>query len=698
MIEAEQSAFFIADTFNDSLARLTAGEQKAVKTTAFDLQLNPANPGMKFHRVERAQDPDFWSVRVSRDIRIIVHRQGENMVLCYVGHHDHAYRWAQRRKLEIHPMTGAAQLVEVRETVREIEVRRYVDAGPGEPETAKAREKIFSDIPQDKLFGYGVPEEWVNEVREADEDSILEIAEHLPSEAAEALLNLAVGKQPEPSTPPAPAGPFEHPDAQRRFRLVTDIDELRQALDYPWEKWTIFLHPAQRKIVEKTYNGPARVSGSAGTGKTIVALHRAVFLAKHTPSARILLTTFSAPLARALNQKLKILLHSTPRLKEQIEVMALDELGLRLYRLHFGKAQLAGRDELFEIAQEAAESASALSFSLEFVIDEWKRVVDAWQVDSWEQYRGIRRLGRRKRLSEGQRKELWQIFSRINKELSERGLVTWNTIYGKLAGMVKEKGVRPFDFAVVDEAQDISVSQLMFLSTLGASRKDSLFFAGDIGQRIFQQPFSWKTLGVDIRGRSHILRINYRTSHQIRIYADRLLPPEVSDVDGNREDRTGTVSVFNGPEPQIVMAEDEEAEKAAVARWLGGIAAKGTAPEETGIFVRSEMEIPRALKAVEAAGFLSNVLDEQIKIEKGHVSVGTMHLAKGLEFKAVAVMACDEEIIPLESRIEAVADENELEEVYASERHLLYVACTRARDSLIISGVEPGSEFIEDML
>ena len=202
---------------------------------------------------------------------------------------------------------------------------------------------------------------------------------------------------------------------------------------------------------------------------------------------------------------------------------------------------------------------------------------------------------------------------------------------------------------------------------------------------------------MDIRGRSRTLRVNYRTSHQIRTQADRLLGPEVSDADGNREDRTDTVSVFNGPPPSIAVHPDEEAETQAVSTWLAARAAEGESPETVGVFVRSRSELPRAVRAVERAGLHAGLMDERGSVPAGHVSVGTMHLAKGLEFGTVVVMACDDEVIPLQERIEAIGDEADLREVYETERHLLYVACTRARDHLLVTGVEPGSEFLEDL-
>ena len=211
-------------------------------------------------------------------------------------------------------------------------------------------------------------------------------------------------------------------------------------------------------------------------------------------------------------------------------------------------------------------------------------------------------------------------------------------------------------------------------------------------------PYSWKTLGVDIRGRSHTLRINYRTSHQIRMQADRLLGPEFSDVDGNIEKRRGTISVFNGPKPTVTILNTREDEIETVGKWLSDRMKDGVLLHEIGVFVRSENQLTRSRAAVENAGLQFKILDEKAETTSGHVSISTMHLVKGLEFRAVAVMACDDEVVPLQVRIETVADAADLDEVYNTERHLLYVACTRAREDLHVTGVSPASEFLDDLL
>lgn len=699
--------FLVADTFTDSLGRLTTDEQKAVKTTAFDLQLNPAHPSHQLHRLDKARDRRFWSVRASSDIRLILHRDDQSLVLCYVGHHDDAYTWAERRKLDVHPTTGAAQFVEIRERVQEVVVPVYVPAPAPVPTPQPC---LFAHLTDADLLGYGVPPEWVADVKAATDTTLLDVAAHLPAEAAEALLVLATGGRPgaqadadtpPPSpvvTPAPPSDPFTHPDAQRRFRLITTHEALQDALDAPWDKWTIFLHPDQRELVDRSFTGPARIGGSAGTGKTVVALHRAVSLTRRQPDARVLLATFSDPLAEALRQRVRRLLQSEPRLAERLEVAALHAVAVRQYRALIGHAPaFASPADVDTLLAQAAAAVPGHGKPLVFLRAEWDHIIDAWQIHDWEGYRTARRLGRQTQLSEAQRRTVWPVFAHVQEALAARALLTVPGFYAALAQAVATARTRPYDFLVVDEAQDLSVAQLRWLAAIGAGRPESLFFAGDIGQRIFQQPFSWLALGVDVRGRSRTLRVNYRTSHQIRAAADRLLEPVMTDVDGQKDDRSHTVSVFSGPTPVVTACADQDAEKTTVSQWLRDAVAGGVAPHEIGVFVRSDAEIARAQEAVAAAGLSDQRLEATTVSRSGAVSVSTMHLAKGLEFRAVAVMACDEDVLPHMERLDAVGDPGEMKATYDTERQLLYVACTRARDMLLVTGVIPVSEFFADV-
>ena len=714
-----------ASTFADALDKLAHSEQKQVKITTVDLMMNLKGAGLSLERINRAADTDMWSARVSRDLRIILKRDGEDLVLAYVGHHDDAYAWAERRKIERHERTGAMQIVEVIERKTEGKSFDWTSGVATQQPASADQVQPFWSLSDDDMLDVGVPRDWLQPVREMVEDELDRLFDHLPAEAAEALYDYATGGRLEnhvrkhlggvealsahsysisrssssssmgfmvsgasSKIETARVSGFAHPDAQRRFRVVESIEELTAALDAPFEKWAVFLHPAQRGLVERSVSGATRVTGSAGTGKTIVALHRAVHLAQQDEAARVLLTTFSQPLADALERKLAILTEATPDLRKRIAVRTLDDAAITIYTDRIDAPTIANDNVIGKLVDEAIASGLGTGLTRDFLLEEWIELVDAWGVESSESYADIPRTGRRTRLGPKQREAAWDVFAHVRWALKAGNLTTQAEIYRQISNLIGNKAALGFSHIVVDEAQDLTVAQVRFLGEFAKQRREAVFLAGDIGQRIFRLPFSWTKLGLDIRGRSHSLKVNYRTSHQIRSMADRLLPPSITDLDGVEEGRRGTVSVFDGPEPHLVFALDEHEECELVAIWIKECVASGMEPSEIGILVRSQQQISRAQSAV----FLSG-LDQECRV----IPVVTMHDAKGLEFRAVAVMACDEDVLPDRTRLSGIGDVAELEAAYETERHLLYVACTRARDRLLVSCVAPGSEFLDDI-
>ena len=679
-----------ASTFADALAKLTHQEQKQVKITTVDLMMDPKGTGLSLERLTRAGDEKVWSARVSRDLRIILRRDGDDNLLAYVGHHNDAYRWAERRKFIPHERSGAMQIVEVIEGQQRAEPEHGDHSGA--KETAEDAVQPFWSLTDDQLLDVGVPREWLNQVQEMPEAEIDTLFDRLPAEAAEALYDFATGGKLEDHivTPAEPgADPYAHPDAQRRFRVFDNVDELKAALDAPFEKWAVFLHPAQRELVRRKVTGPTRVTGSAGTGKTIVALHRAVHLAEQSEIARVLLTTFSQELEKALGAKLEIQTQAVPELRERVTVRPIDEAAVELYCEQFGEPDLVEHGQIRKLIEEAVSAGLGADLTPQFLLEEWQELVDAWGVTDPESYATLPRIGRRTRLGPKQREAAWAVFDHVRTRMAEHGWVTRAMVYDQLTGWLEDGGIIPFEHVVVDEAQDLTVAQVRFLAAVGKGRDDALFLAGDIGQRIFRLPFSWAKLGLDIRGRSHSLRVNYRTSHQIRAMADRLLPPAITDLDGVEEGRRGTVSIFDGPPPEVHLFEDSDAEGDFVSGWLQRCIMSGIPSHQIALLVRSHNQLDRARKAAEDAVAASAVSEAPV--------VTVMHDAKGLEFRAVAVMACDEDVIPDPARLASIGDVAEMESIYETERHLLYVACTRARDQLLVSGVAPGSEFLDDI-
>ena len=323
-------------------------------------------------------------------------------------------------------------------------------------------------------------------------------------------------------------------------------------------------------------------------------------------------------------------------------------------------------------------------FSDRFLLSEWTNVIDAWGIASSEAYATVQRMGRKSRLGPNQRERLWPVFEAVRVALVDERYTTWAQVFTGLADVIAGRSRKPFDHIILDEAQDLAPAELRFFAALAPPGPDALFLAGDMGQRIFQHPFSWASLGVEVRGRSHTLKVCYRTSQQIRQAADHLLPPVLRDVDGLEDERRGIVSVFDGPAPCVetfaTAADETVAVGTAVEAWLSD----GIAAHEIGIFVRTPDLVTRArsaLKGIEGAAT---------------ITTAPMNLAKGLEFRAVSVMACDQGILPLDERVADAADEAELNEIYETERRLLYVACTRAREHLLLTGVRPASEYLDD--
>lgn len=675
--------FLIADTFMKSLARLSREDQALVKQAAFEFQAAPANPGFRFHKLERAKDPRFWSFRPERDIRIIVHRDGANsLMLCYADHHEEAYRWAERRTLEVHPTTGAAQFVEVQERVEEV-VRRVVrDQEP----------PIFERFERDYLLRLGVPSEWVDALRTVGESAFMDIAHELPAEAAERLLELAAGKAVPLPTEPRPSDPFAHPDAQRRFRSLETQHELQAALDAPWDAWTVFLHPTQRGLVERRFGGPARVTGGAGTGKTVVGLHRAAHLARHNPDARVLLTTFSRALATRLEHSLQVLMGQDAA-RERIVVRHLHAVAAELALGSTRSFEPASEEDIATSLEVALRGRANDWLNMAFARSEWTNVVDAHGITTWEQYKAVPRKGRGVPLSAKRRALAWGVLEAMLAELDRRGLSTFNLLCSRAAAQVE--GAPPYRHIVVDECQDFGPAELRLVRTLCPEQDDDLFFCGDEGQRIYKGRASWLSLGIDVRGRSSRLRLNYRTTEQIRRQADRLLPGPISDGDGASEAHD-TVSLLNGPMPELAGRDSAAAESSALADWLSARRAEGLALHEIAVFARTHKLLEdRIVPALGAANLRYQTLDAEGVPVPDQVVTGTLHAAKGLEFRAVAVAGCDRDQVPLRSVARRMGDDADREDFIEHERHLLYVGLTRAREHLLVSWTGAECEWLE---
>lgn len=672
--------------FFRSLSKLTAQEQVLVNAKVADFMRNPEAAGHRLHKL-KAKEKRFHSLSPNMDLRIIVLRDGARFLLVYVDHHDDAYDWASAREFEQHPVTGSGQIIELDTVIKEV-VKEQITYVAREVELPP----LFIDEEDEYLLSLGLPARFLEYVRQVgDEDQLLSLCERLPQEAAEALLNLAAGERPEAAAPTPDADPFETPDAKRRFWVFTDEEELQRALDAPWVQWTTFLHPSQRDAVERNFNGPARISGSAGTGKSVVAMHRAAHLAKASSGGRLFLTTFNKALAYRLSEGMNLLLGTTSEARGRVTVTNLHAYAVEVLSEASIRVSVA-KDEDVKAWIAACRGDLDDRWSDAFLFSEWEAVVDYWGIRTFVDYRAIPRSGRGKPLNPRERKTIWPVFEGIRAQMEKTGQMTWGDVSECAADRLTEQGLYPFRHVVVDEAQDLGPRELGFVKRLAPEGPRSLFFVGDIGQRIYRWPFSWKQVGIDIRGRARRLTVNYRTSQQIRRFADHMLPDSIDSPDGT-EDRA-TISLLTGPDPEIASCVTVEEEQETLRAWVSGLIERGVPSAEIAVLARTGASHKRTTEPVLSELDIHAAKLTETDLVSDTMPVGTFHGSKGLEFRAVAVIGCDEDRVPLKSAISRENGDDAKAIALERERHLLYVACTRARESLLVTHVGVPSKFI----
>jgi Txe/YoeB family toxin of Txe-Axe toxin-antitoxin module len=680
-----QTQIILADTLLDSLSDLEKDERLRVLDFIDELRRSAKSTGLSLERLNNTRSKNLWSGRISQELRAILYQDGDTWAILHAGHHDPAYRWAERRDIGRNRVTGAFQIVETIETVRTIE-REIVVEPSARP--------LFAGHDDAYLLSLGVPETWLPTLRKlTGGDQLLDLAPHFPPDVHDRLLRLADG---ELVTPPAPV--IERPLVEgvdsRRFFVLEDDALLRAALDAPLDRWIAFLHPTQRRLVTASFTGPAKVSGSAGTGKTVVALHRARHLARQ--GKRVLLTSYVRTLCGNLERNLRLLCTDDERRK--ITVSTVHAQALALARHQLPALQPARDEDIDELLRELAP-VHAPGFDRDFVTAEWRNVIVPQGLTAWPEYRAAQRTGRGKAISVRDRKTLWTTFEALRERLLARNQLDWAAICHRATDALTNGSIRsPFDAILVDEVQDLSVPELRLIKALAGTNLGELVLFGDTGQRIYAGGFSLGALGIDVRGRSTVLRINYRTTEQIRRAADRLLGDTSDDMDDGSESRKGTRSILRGPPPslQAFAGPDEEA-AAAVAHlraWIAG----GLRPETIAVFARTNREVKSLQRALTDAGLLVHLLADEEDGQPPAIALGTMHRAKGLEFKAVLVANCTETLVPFHLLLAKMTDPQDREHALDNERRLLYVAMTRARDELRITWSRKPSPFLAPLI
>jgi superfamily I DNA/RNA helicase len=705
---------YLTTWFQNALAELDNAAKGRVFNRVNNLLTDVHVAGANFEKFDQAVDDNIYSIRVDLKYRLIIHLEGDAYTFLHIDKHDPAYDWLKHRRVGRHPITHEFQLWTTPNTPLDRKPVPVWQRGlsPQSQSLAVApirtSEPPFVNVPNELLLTYGVPSEWTDTVRSIPsiDDIDRVISDHLPAEVTDRLVAHALG---EPVTIVSPETETER-FGSSQIIPITDVIELEEVLSHPLDLWIAFLHPDQRRLANMSASGPVKVTGSAGTGKTTLALHRACFLA--LAGKRVLVTTYTRSLASNLERQLNKLCP---------EVMAQKRIIVQtVFRAASRVLSAAGEPAFRTISEtDLREKLPTVTgdFSRAWLVNEWRHVIDAMNIKTLDAYLVVDRSGRGSPLTEVQRREVWALIEPFLNECASSRRWSWSDVAFHARKLVEQQNrsavlARAFvgggvDAVVVDEMQDLGPSELAFIRALAGSDRDALFLTGDAGQRIYGRRFSLRSCGINVVGRSSILRVNYRTTGEIRRFADTITNFQCDDMDAGLERRVGIRSVMSGPLPVTFQASTRQGEidnlLGVVSSWLTEphITDPGTLPKlayhqsDIAIFARTNELASTIRQELRDRGIDADDLDleaDQVA-GNGNVTVSTLHKAKGLEFKAVAVVATD--LIP---PVDQDTDPEELPFRNNQERDLLYVGTTRARDALMVSWTGDPSPFLLEAL
>ncbi len=683
----------LADSFLESFAAIPRDRQQAVLKFVAKFRQNPRAAGINYETIHDAADPNMRSVRIDQALRGIVLKpqQGEVYCLLWVDRHDDAYRWASAHRVAVHPDLGSIQIFAV-----EMEA-----ASPPLPELKKEK-GLFDDLKDREIRRMGVPEATLPRVRAAKTaDEIEALQSSLPDDAFEALYLYAAGESYDKiiADQEASAGAvdtedfgkaLDHDSSRRHFLVITEDSDLDALLAAPLERWRVFLHPSQRKLVERDWNGPVKVLGGAGTGKTVVAMHRAAWLARRyrdIPGKPILFTAFTRTLADDIRAQLASL--CSPQEFEKIQVANIDHWAMGLLR-RFGYRNEplydeARRREFWKLALTRAPAGCTRP--LVFLRAEYERVILPQGCETAEDYMRASRVGRGGQLARAERKSLWPVFAEYRAQLHAANLREPEEAFRDARALLeREKEALGIRSLVVDETQDMSAAALSLVRAAVPRDDNDLFLVGDAHQRIYRHKVVLSKTGIEVRGRSRRLRVNYRTTDEIRRWAVAQLEGcEVDDLDGELDTLKGYRSLAHGDFPLVESFGDSTTEAARLIALLKQLGEEGAAGADICVVCRTNEEAERHQGEIEKAGIRTLKLDRNTADDRRleGVRLATMHRVKGLEFDVVIISGyrSPESYAEQFSREE---DAGVVEDSLLNERCLLHVAATRARRHLVI--------------
>lgn len=692
----------IASEFLEAYAQIPRAQQKKVRNFTEKFQADPRASSINYEKIHNVKDDRVRTVRIDQQYRaVILHPdKGDVFVLVWVDNHNEAMDWAKYRTFEINPVTGSLQVFNVNEVEQALV-----------PPPKKKTTGLLDHFGDDLLLSFGIPVVLLPAVRGVRQpDDLLALNKHLPAECAEALMWLVEGLPPN-EVRAAVAMPknsqvdttdlakaLEHPDSRRRFVTIQSDKDLTAILNAPLEKWRVFLHPSQEKLVTKEFKGPCRVLGGAGTGKTVVAMHRAKHLAKSVFTAkndRILFTTYTANLAQNVEEMLSTL---CPECKDRIEAIHLHSWAARFMKSQGAGFDIADAEDLDDCWEQAWTGAEEAAFDVGFLRQEWEQVVQANGIEALADYLKVPRTGRGHTLTRPQRGRVWKVFDRYQQVLAQRGKQEWlQAIRTTRRYLEEKKPLLPYRAVVVDEAQDFHAEEWKLIRALVPSGANDLFLVGDAHQRIYGRKVALSRCGIQIQGRSSKLRINYRTTEQIRAWAMAMLKGvEVDDLDGERDTEQGYKSLLSGSKPEHHHFSTSQKEQEFLAEKIKGLL-KDRSPEDICLVARTAKFLKdNYQELLQSLAINHTVLDKNKNTAGSGVRLATMHRVKGLEFPVMIVAGMNSKIMPL--RVASVeGDPASKAEHEDRERSLLFVAATRARDELLVTSWGKPSPFLASL-
>lgn len=690
-----------SDAFFGALTKLQPNIQAKVNQLVLKFQTNPKSPGLNYEKLNAVKDKNMRSIRVDQAYRVILSapQEGNVYLFLWVDNHDKAYEWAANHQCKVNPNTGSIQLYSTQTEAVEF----------ASPDHEKQK-GLFDELKDRQLLKFGVPEEQLELIRGITSEQDLDRAQDiLPREAYEALFFYFAGESYESILLERElqesdtfdtsnfSDALDRLQSMARFVVPENETELSEMLNASVEKWRVFLHPSQRKLSTGVKNGAVRVLGGAGTGKTVVAIHRAKWLASNVAdeSHKVLFTTFTKNLAVDINKNLESICNDQE--KKNIEVINLDQWVQRFLRKHSYDFEVIFDENVLEEYWNKAisEKPSEVDFSDSFFKEEWQRVIQPQGIKTLNDYKKASRIGRGTRLNREQRLAIWPVFEEYRHQLNRARVKEVDDAYRDAAELItSQEMVLPYCAVVVDEAQDMGTQAFKLLRALIPEGKNDLFIVGDAHQRIYgRNKVVLGRCGINIRGRSRKLKINYRTTDEIRRWAVGLLEGRnIDDLDGGEDSNTLYKSLTHGESPIIERFESPDDQ----AGFIKALLEKSEEPSSHYCIVaRTNKEIADIQERLEKLGLKTSVIkpNEPDVPDIDAVKLATVHRVKGLEFDQVILASANDGLIPLDFALKNKADAISKEDADTEERSLVYVAITRARKSAFVLSYGAISEY-----